>query len=86
MWLAGLIAGLQRYGMSNKTTRNDSKESVRPVVRGPARMWLPFERPNAVVHMPVVTIGHCKNVRSCKQWNVDLANGLCVRCWDYSNK
>lgn len=49
-------------------------------------MWLPSERSNSVVHMPVVTIGSCRFVRKCDQWHTDLADGMCQRCWDYTSK
>jgi len=34
------------------------------------------------VYMPEVSVGTCKNVKNCRQFNVDLANGHCVFCWD----
>jgi hypothetical protein len=34
------------------------------------------------VILPEATIGHCRNSRQCKQFNVELANGYCVKCWD----
>jgi hypothetical protein len=34
------------------------------------------------VYLPKATIGTCINVRNCGQFNVDLANGHCVLCWD----
>ena len=36
------------------------------------------------VRMPEVTYGQCKRP-SCKAWS-DLADGLCMRCWDRSNE
>ena len=32
--------------------------------------------------MPEESIGKCRNFNKCFQNNVELANGLCVRCWD----
>ena len=26
--------------------------------------------------------GRCKYYKGCKQYNVDLANGYCMSCWD----
>ena len=34
------------------------------------------------VYLPEASVGTCKNVRNCRQFNVDLANGHCVLCWD----
>jgi len=35
------------------------------------------------VYLPNVSIGTCRNARNCGQFfNVDLANGQCVSCWD----
>lgn len=36
------------------------------------------------VYMPEVSFGTCMNVGKCGQVDVDLANGLCVFCWDRS--
>jgi len=36
---------------------------------------------DAVV-MPESTTGHCRNYIKCKQFNVELANGYCIICWD----
>lgn len=33
-------------------------------------------------YIPENTFGECTNVRNCKSFNVDLADGLCVTCWD----
>jgi len=32
--------------------------------------------------IPDVSFGTCINYINCKNNNVDLAEGLCVRCWD----
>ena len=34
------------------------------------------------VYMPEASFGSCVNVGKCGQVDVDLANGLCVFCWD----
>ena len=34
------------------------------------------------VYLPEASIGECSNSRNCRQFNVDLANGHCVLCWD----
>ena len=34
------------------------------------------------VYMPEASVGTCRNIGKCGQVNVDLANGLCVFCWD----
>jgi len=34
------------------------------------------------VNLPVASVGVCRNARRCKQYCADLANGLCVICWD----
>lgn len=34
------------------------------------------------IPMPEESFGACKYVKRCKNWNVILGNGLCVRCWD----
>ena len=32
--------------------------------------------------LPKATIGECFNSERCKNFYVDLADGLCVKCWD----
>ena len=34
------------------------------------------------VVLPKATTGHCRNYLKCKQFNVELANGYCITCWD----
>lgn len=34
------------------------------------------------VVLPKATDGDCKNVRRCRQYNVLLSNGYCIKCWD----
>ena len=34
------------------------------------------------VRLPVATMGHCRNYGKCRQFNVELANGYCITCWD----
>ena len=34
------------------------------------------------IKFPVVSFGACKNIRNCKAYDVDLADGWCVNCWD----
>jgi len=34
------------------------------------------------IQSPVWTIGECLRSYSCKQFDTDLGNGLCVECWD----
>jgi len=34
------------------------------------------------VILPIASIGACHNVTLCMEWNVDLADGWCVKCWD----
>lgn len=34
------------------------------------------------VRLPEATEGHCRNYIKCQQFNVQLANGYCVECWD----
>ena len=37
---------------------------------------------NDKVPLPEESVGHCKNYRKCKQYNVVLGNDLCMDCWD----
>ena len=32
--------------------------------------------------MPEASIGACTRAQKCGNWNVDLGNGLCQKCWD----
>tara|TARA_Y100000310_G_scaffold29431_1_gene27912 strand:+ start:2457 stop:2621 length:165 start_codon:yes stop_codon:yes gene_type:complete len=34
------------------------------------------------VQMPVATVGECRLSATCHQYDVDLADGLCVWHWD----
>ena len=36
----------------------------------------------AKIPLPVESFGACSNARNCKNWNVILGNGYCVKCWD----
>ena len=34
------------------------------------------------IPMPEESFGACSNARNCKNWQVILGNGYCVKCWD----
>lgn len=34
------------------------------------------------VFLPNATFGHCRNYNKCRNFNVELANGYCITCWD----
>ena len=34
------------------------------------------------VPLPSASVGKCRNSVRCKQYDVTLGNGLCVKCWD----
>ena len=54
------------------------KVNVEPTPQESARS----SRKTVSIRLPDHTIGECKLSYSCKQFNVDLANGFCVEHWD----
>ena len=44
--------------------------------------WNGLRNIEEAVYMPEASVGTCTNVGNCGQVDIDLANGLCVFCWD----
>ena len=47
-----------------------------------ASKWNGMSNIGEAVHMPEASVGTCTNVGNCGQVDIDLANGLCIFCWD----
>ena len=66
--------------MKDLFTKASARSAKRKRVR-PSRS----DRTASVIRMSVASIGECKSAKTCGQWDTDLADGYCVRCWDRKN-
>lgn len=87
-----------RYSYTNSTEpkewenglHEDSKGKIIKFPKNPYYIKSHFDRPGATVNpyainkvpLPSETTGDCKNWKRCRQYNVTLGNGLCMKCWD----
>ena len=44
-----------------------------------AKMWSSLYEN---VTLPIESFGACSNAKNCKNWEVELGDGWCTRCWD----